>query len=198
MLNDILKGKKLILASKSPRRQQLLRELGVDFEVRANNDDEELFPENLSMNEIPIYLAQHKANPLIPNLKQNEILVTSDTIVWCDGYVLGKPTDSDDAYKIISALSGNKHTVITGVCISTTSESKTFYDSTDVFFRKLTDEEIWYYINTYKPFDKAGAYGIQEWIGFIGIERIEGSYFNVMGLPVQKLYMELQNFLTSK
>lgn len=198
MLNDILKEKKLILASKSPRRQQLLRELGVDFEVRSNNDDEELFPDHLSMNEIPVYLAQHKANPLIPNLKQNEILVTSDTIVWCDGHVIGKPTDNDDAYRIISLLSGNKHTVVTGVCISTTSETKTFYDSTDVFFRKLTDEEIWYYINKYKPFDKAGAYGIQEWIGFIGIERIEGSYFNVMGLPVQKLYIELQNFMTSK
>ncbi len=198
MLNDILKGKRLILASKSPRRQQLLRELGVDFEVRANNDDEELFPPHLSMNEIPVYLAMHKAKPLISSLTKDDILVTSDTIVWCDGHVIGKPTDNDDAYRIISLLSGNKHTVVTGVCISTASETKTFYDSTDVFFRKLTDEEIWYYINKYKPFDKAGAYGIQEWIGFIGIERIEGSYFNVMGLPVQKLYIELQNFMTSK
>ncbi len=198
MLNDILKGKKLILASKSPRRQQLLRELGVDFEVRANNDDEELFPDHLSMNEIPVYLAIHKAKPLISGLAKDEILVTSDTIVWCDGHVIGKPIDNDDAYRIISLLSGNKHTVVTGVCISTTSETKTFYDTTDVFFRKLTDEEIWYYINKYKPFDKAGAYGIQEWIGFIGIERIEGSYFNVMGLPVQKLYIELQNFMLSK
>ncbi len=198
MLNDILKGKKLILASKSPRRQQLLRELGVDFEVRANNDDEELFPDHLSMNEIPVYLAIHKAKPLISSLAKDEILVTSDTIVWCDDHVIGKPIDADDAYRIISLLSGNKHTVVTGVCISTTSETKTFYDTTDVFFRKLTDEEIWYYINKYKPFDKAGAYGIQEWIGFIGIERIEGSYFNVMGLPVQKLYIELQNFMLSK
>jgi septum formation protein len=197
MLNDILKGKRLILASKSPRRQQLLRELGVDFEVRANNDDEELYPAHLTMNEIPVFLAIHKANPLISSLVKDEILVTSDTIVWCDGHVIGKPTDKDDAFRIISLLSGNKHTVVTGVCISTSTETKTFYDSTDVFFRKLTDEEIWYYINEYKPFDKAGAYGIQEWIGFIGIERIEGSYFNVMGLPVQKLYIELQNFITS-
>ncbi len=198
MLSDILKGKKLILASKSPRRQQLLHELGVDFEVRANNDDEELYPDHLTMNEIPVYLAIHKANPLIQKLQKDEILITSDTIVWCNGHVIGKPIDKDDAYRIISLLSGNKHTVVTGVCLSTTSETKTFYDSTDVFFRKLTNEEIWYYINKFKPFDKAGAYGIQEWIGFIGIERIEGSYFNVMGLPIQKLYIELQNFITGK
>lgn len=195
MLNDILKGKRLILASKSPRRQQLLRELGVEFEVRANGDDEELFPDCLSMIEIPVYLAKHKAKPLLDSLVDNEILITSDTIVWCNGHVIGKPIDSNDAFKILSLLSGNKHVVVTGVCISSTEKSRTFYATTDVFFRKLTDEEIWYYINNYKPFDKAGAYGIQEWIGFIGIERIEGSYFNVMGLPVQKLYIELQNFI---
>lgn len=195
MLNDILKGKRLILASKSPRRQQLLRELGVDFEVRANGDDDELFPASLSMIEIPIYLAVHKAKPLQNSLIENEILITSDTIVWCNNQVIGKPSNSDDAFRILSLLSGNKHTVVTGVCISSIEKSKTFYAVTDVFFRKLTDEEIWYYINNYKPFDKAGAYGIQEWIGYIGIERIEGSYFNVMGLPVQKLYVELQEFL---
>jgi septum formation protein len=197
MLNDLLKGKQLVLASKSPRRQQLLHELGVEFEVRANGDDEELFPDNLTMIEIPIYLAVHKAKPLLSSLSENEILITSDTIVWCDDHVIGKPNNNDDAYKILSLLSGNKHTVVTGVCISSIDKSKTFYATTDVYFRKLTDNEIWYYINKYKPFDKAGAYGIQEWIGFIGIERIEGSYFNVMGLPVQKLYIELQNFINN-
>ncbi len=197
MLNDILKGKRLILASKSPRRQQLLRELGVEFEVRANGDDDELFPDSLSMTEIPTYLAIHKAKPLLDSLADDEILITSDTIVWCDGHVIGKPINNDDAFRILSLLSGNKHVVVTGVCISSTEKTRTFYATTDVYFRKLTDEEIWYYINNYKPFDKAGAYGIQEWIGFIGIERIEGSYFNVMGLPVQKLYIELQDFISS-
>jgi septum formation protein len=195
MLNDILKGKRLILASKSPRRQQLLRELGVEFEIRANGDDDELFPDSLTMTEIPVYLAVHKAKPLLSSLDANEILITSDTIVWCDGHVIGKPINADDAFKILSLLSGNKHVVVTGVCISSVEESKCFYATTDVYFRKLTDDEIWYYINNYRPFDKAGAYGIQEWIGFIGIERIEGSYFNVMGLPVQKLYIELQEFI---
>lgn len=197
MLNDILKGKRLILASKSPRRQQLLRELGVEFEVRANGDDEELFPDNLSMTEIPTYLAIHKAKPLLSTLENNEILITSDTIVWCEGHVIGKPVDDEDAFRILSLLSGNKHVVVTGVCLSSIEKSKTFYATTDVYFRELTYEEIWYYINKYKPFDKAGAYGIQEWIGFIGIERIEGSYFNVMGLPVQKLYIELQSFISN-
>jgi len=195
MLSDILKGKKLVLASKSPRRQQLLRELGVEFEVRTNGDDEELFPDNLSMTEIPIYLARYKALPLIGKLKANEILITSDTIVWCNGHVLGKPNDENDAYKILSLLSGNKHTVVTGVCLSTQSKAKTFFATTDVYFKNLSDEEILYYIKKYKPFDKAGAYGIQEWIGFIGVERIDGSYFNVMGLPVQQLYTELQDFV---
>lgn len=198
MLSDILKGKKLILASKSPRRQQLLRELGVEFEVRTNGDDEELFPDNLSMVEIPIYLAKYKARPLIGKLKSNEILITSDTIVWCNGHVIGKPNDEVDAYKILSLLSGNKHTVVTGVCLSTQSKTKTFFATTDVYFKKLSDEEILYYIKNYKPFDKAGAYGIQEWIGFIGVERIDGSYFNVMGLPVQQLYTELQDFVKEK
>jgi len=197
MLNDILKGKRLILASKSPRRQQLLRELGVEFEIRVNGDDDELFPADLTMTEIPVYLAIHKAKTLIDALDENEILITSDTIVWCDGHVIGKPINSDDAFNILSSLSGSKHVVVTGVCISSKEKSKTFYDTTDVYFRKLTDDEIWYYINNYKPFDKAGAYGIQEWIGIIGIERIEGSYFNVMGLPAQRLYLELQEFISN-
>jgi len=195
MLRDKLKGIHLILASKSPRRQQLLRELGLDFEVRSNGDDDEIYPEGLSMTEIPVFLAQHKSKSILQKLNDNEILITSDTIVWCDGHVIGKPTDANDAYRILSLLSGNKHTVVTGVCLSSKKESTCFYVTTDVFFRKLSDEEIWYYIENFKPFDKAGAYGVQEWIGFIGVERIEGSYFNVMGLPVQKLYLELQKFV---
>jgi len=195
MLNESLKGKSLVLASKSPRRQQLLHEFGVDFEIRANGDDEELFPDNLSMLEIPIYLAKQKALPLISGLKPDEILITSDTIVWCNGHVLGKPIDKEDAYRILSLLSGNMHVVVTGVCLSSTQKSRCFHATTDVYFKKLTDDEIWYYINRYKPFDKAGAYGIQEWIGFIGVERINGSYFNVMGLPVQQLYTELLDFI---
>jgi septum formation protein len=195
MLNDILKGKRLILASKSPRRQQLLRELGVDFEVMANGDDDELFPEDLTMTEIPIFLAKHKAQPLLGKLSENAILITSDTIVWCKGQVIGKPIDEEDAFRILSLLSGTKHTVVTGICLSSTAKTKSFHVTTDVYFRKLADDEIAYYIKKYKPFDKAGAYGIQEWIGFIGVERIDGSYFNVMGLPVQQVYTELQNFI---
>lgn len=195
MLSEKLKGINLVLASKSPRRQQLLRELGLDFEVRSNGDDDEIFPDGLSMTEIPVYLAQHKAKTLLSKLKENEILITSDTIVWCNGHVIGKPEDSNDAFRILSMLSGSKHTVVTGVCLSSIKASKCFFATTDVFFRKLSDDEIWYYIHNYKPFDKAGAYGIQEWIGFIGVERIEGSYFNVMGLPVQKLYVELQQYV---
>jgi septum formation protein len=195
MLNEILIGKRLILASKSPRRQQLLRELGIDFEVWANGDDDEIYPDGLSMTEIPIYLAKHKAKPLLNNLSENDILITSDTIVWCDGHVIGKPIDEKDAYRILSLLSGNKHIVVTGICLSSISKSKCFYVTTDVYFRKLTDDEIWFYIKRYTPFDKAGAYGIQEWIGFVGVERIDGSYFNVMGLPVQQLYAELQDFI---
>ncbi len=197
MINDILKGKRLILASKSPRRQQLLRELGVEFEIRSNGDDEELFPDSLSMTEIPVFLAKQKAQPLLSKLSKDEILITSDTIVWCNDQVIGKPTDEKDAFRILSLLSDNKHIVITGVCLSSPEKSKCFYATTDVFFRKLTDDEIWFYIKNYKPFDKAGAYGIQEWIGFIGIYRIDGSYFNVMGLPVQKLYTELQEFINA-
>jgi len=195
MLHDKLNGIHLILASKSPRRQQLLRELGLEFEVRSNNDDDELYPEGLSMIEIPVYLAQHKSKSLLETLNEKEILITSDTIVWCDGHVIGKPIDSNDAFRILSLLSGNKHTVVTGVCLTSKNASTCFYATTDVFFGKLREDEILYYIETFKPFDKAGAYGVQEWIGFIGVERIEGSYYNVMGLPVQNLYIELQKFV---
>ncbi|MDX9845414.1 MAG: Maf family nucleotide pyrophosphatase [Tenuifilaceae bacterium] len=195
LLDNLLKGKTIILASQSPRRQQLLAELGLPFEVRLFGEVDESYPTNLVYTDIPVYLAQKKAEPYKPSLQDNEILITSDTIVWCKGDVLGKPTDRDDAVEILRTLSGCKHTVVTGVAINFQGRFRSFIAETDVYFRSLTDEEILYYIDNFKPFDKAGAYGIQEWIGYVGVERIDGSYFNVMGLPVQKLYSELVSFL---
>jgi len=183
---------RIILASNSPRRRQLLADLGLDFNV-LTLDTEEDFPEGLSMSEIPVYLAELKAQPF--DIKDDDLLViTADTIVWCDGEVLTKPADSADAKRILQKLSGKKHQVLTGVCIKTKDKQRSFFSKTDVCFKQLSDEEIDYYIEHYQPFDKAGAYGIQEWIGYIGIEKIEGSYFNVMGLPVQQLYQELKKF----
>lgn len=195
MLIHKLRDKHLVLASKSPRRQQLLRELELSFEVRLNGETDECYPAGLSITEIPMFLARKKAEPLMGTLQSNEILITSDTIVWCKNEVIGKPLDRDDAIKTLNKLSGDKHVVITGVCLSTTIRSTCFHVETDVYFRKLTQEEICYYVDRYKPYDKAGAYGVQEWIGYVGVERIEGSYFNVMGLPVQRLYTELEKFI---
>lgn len=195
VLNHRLKKYNVILASQSPRRQHLLTELGVDFEVSVGSNSDESYPSNLSYNQIPEFLAKKKAKPLLSNLKSNDILITADTIVWCEGSVVEKPIDRNDAVRILRFLSGQKHIVVTGVAISNPLTSKSFTSETEVFFRELTDEEIEYYIDTFKPYDKAGAYGIQEWIGYIGIESINGSYFNVMGLPVQKLYCELIDFL---
>jgi len=195
ILNQLLEGKKVILASQSPRRQHLLRELGIPFEVRLNGDDNESYPESLTFNEIPVFLAKKKAKPFENSLSNNEILITSDTIVWCNGKVLGKPVDREDAINILKELSNNKHIVVTGVSIIHRGKEHSFAASTDVYFRELSLEEITYYVDKFKPFDKAGAYGVQEWIGYVGVERIDGSYFNVMGLPVQKLYVELLNFL---
>lgn len=194
ILNQLLAGKKLILASKSPRRQHLLSELGVQFEIKLNGDKDESYPESIPFNEIPIFLAKKKAIPFQNKLSDNEILITSDTIVWCNSKVLGKPIDREDAINILSQLSNNKHVVITGVCINHRGKEHCFSALTDVYFRELSLEEITYYVDKFKPYDKAGAYGVQEWIGYIGVERIDGSYFNVMGLPVQKLYVELLNF----
>lgn len=194
-MSKYLENTKIILASKSPRRQQLLKELGINFEILTNGEEDESFPDHLSMTEIPVYLAKNKAKPHMNSLSGNDILITSDTIVWCQGQVINKPADANDAYRILRLLSGCKHVVVTGIAITSKSKQSTLYDCTDVYFRDLADEEIWFYINNYKPFDKAGAYGIQEWIGFIGIERIDGSYFNVMGFPIQKFYTELLTFL---
>jgi septum formation protein len=195
ILNQLLQGKKVVLASQSPRRHQLLGELGVEFEVRLNGETDESYPDTLKYSDIPIYLAQKKAEPFRKNLASNELLITSDTIVWCNGRVIGKPTDRNDAVAILKELSGVKHVVITGVTLLYKDKIHSFSASTDVYFRELTDEEINYYVDKFKPFDKAGAYGVQEWIGYVGVERIDGSYFNVMGLPVQKLYSELIKFL---
>jgi len=190
---DWIRKYHIILASKSPRRQQLLKELGFEFTVK-NADIDENFPADLSMTEIPVYLAEFKAIPFSGRLKDNDLLITADTIVWHKNRLLGKPENRKQAIEMLTELSDNKHQVVTGVCLKTKAKQKSFYAVSNVFFKALTSEEIIYYIDNYKPYDKAGAYGIQEWIGYIGVSHIEGSFFNVMGLPVQRLYNEILNF----
>ena len=187
----LLDGKRLILASNSPRRKELLGGLDVDFDVRVLNGIDESFPETLAGEDIPKYISQQKAKAYMPSLAADEVLVTSDTIVYLDGEVLGKPKDADDARRMLRLISGRSHDVITGVTIVAGIKINSFSVTTKVTFKQLSDDEIDYYIENYRPFDKAGAYGIQEWIGYIGVTSIEGSYFNVMGLPVQRLYQEL-------
>lgn len=184
---------KIILASKSPRRSQLLEGLNIQFQV-ASREVEEVYPDHLQMEEIPVYLAKLKAEPFLSDLEKDQLVITADTIVWIDGKVLGKPADYHHAAAMLRELSGKKHVVVTGVCLSTTTKQSTFSCCSDVYFKQLSDAEINYYVTHYKPYDKAGSYGVQEWIGYIAIERIDGSYFNVMGLPVHQLYEELQNF----
>ena len=183
----------IILASQSPRRQELLHGLNIPFEVQEV-DVEESYPSQLVGVDIPMYLAEKKANAFIPQMKDNTLLITADTIVWHEGCVFGKPTDKADATRMLKSLSGKTHQVITGVCISTLSKRRTFHVISEVRFARLTPEEIEYYLQNFQPYDKAGAYGVQEWIGYIGVEYIEGSYFNVMGLPVQRLYTELKRW----
>lgn len=182
-----------ILASKSPRRQELIHALGIDFRVEIR-DVEENFPSELYREEIPVFLAELKAKPFLGTLTENDLLITADTIVWLDGEVFGKPTNRKDAYDILRKLSGKEHQVISGVCLTGLHKQKSFFSVSNVSFRQLSDEEISYYIDEFKPYDKAGAYGIQEWIGYIGITHIEGSFYNVMGLPVQQLYSEILRF----
>jgi len=191
---DNLNNFKIILASRSPRRQQLLRELGLKFDV-VIKEYPETYPEGLSGEEIAIYVAHEKASSFKNEISDNEIVIAADTIVWCNNKVLGKPLDFEDAKRILNEISGNTHEVITGVSLFSLSKEITFTDSTKVTFETLSEEEIHYYIDKFKPYDKAGAYGIQEWIGLISCSHIDGSYFNVVGLPVQKLYKELQNFI---
>ena len=192
MGNKNLKQYKIILASGSPRRQQFFKDLGLDFEIRLK-DIEEIYPKNLQGVEITNYLAELKATAFEGELEANEILVTSDTIVWHNNKALGKPKDYDDAFSILKTLSNETHEVITSVCFKTITKTETIYDITKVTFKELSDDAIHYYLEHYKPFDKAGAYGIQEWIGLIGISKIEGSYTNVVGLPTEKVYHFLNN-----
>ncbi len=189
-----LKKFRIKLASGSPRRRQLLEELGLEFEV-VTREYPEIFPDNLKGKDIAEYLSREKANLWKEVITENEIVITADTIVWCDGTVLGKPNNRDEAIKMIEILSGNIHEVITGVTFLSKEKERTFSETTKVTFGFLTSEEIRYYVENFEPYDKAGAYGIQEWIGLAGCTRIEGSYFNVVGLPVQMLYRELLDFV---
>ena len=188
---DNLKKYKVILASNSPRRKELLAGLGVDYEVRTLPDVDESYPDTLQGADIPLYIAKEKADAYRDMLQLGELMITADTIVWLDGKVLGKPKDREDALCMLRAMSGRTHEVFTGVCITTTEWQRCFAAQTEVRFSKLSEEEITYYIDKFQPMDKAGAYGVQEWIGFIGVENISGSYYNIMGLPVQRLYKEL-------
>jgi septum formation protein len=183
----------IILASQSPRRQELLKGLHIPFEVKEI-DVEETFPRQMVGVDIPMYLAEKKADAYAAKMAESTLLITADTIVWHEGKVFGKPKDKNDATQMLNALSGKTHQVITGVCISTLNRRKTFHVISEVRFARLLPEEIEYYLNNYKPYDKAGAYGVQEWIGYVGVEHIEGSYFNVMGLPIQRLYSELKRW----
>ena len=192
----MLEGKyKLILASNSPRRRELLAGLGMDFEVRVLPGIDESYPEELQGGDIPLFISKEKANAYVNSLADDELLITADTIVWLDGEVLEKPADEADARRMLHELSGQTHQVFTGVCLTTRAKQVAFSCRSDVTFCPLTDDEIDYYVSHYHPLDKAGAYGVQEWIGYVGVERIEGSFFNVVGLPVQRLYQALkQNF----
>lgn len=182
----------IILASKSPRRRELLAGLGVEFETRIIPGIAEDYPQGLTGEEIPQYISREKANAYRRSLKADDLLITADTIVYVNGNVLGKPHDEEEARRMLSLLSGKTHQVVTGVSLTTQRTQQTFAAVTNVTFASLTDEEITYYISHFAPFDKAGSYGIQEWIGYIGVIRIEGSFYNVMGLPVQRLYTELK------
>lgn len=190
MLNDKLKDYNIILASASPRRQAFLKSMNIDFEVRLQPVDE-VYPNTLKGSEITDYLAKLKSEPFKNQLKDKDILITSDTIVWLDDKPVEKPKDKNDAFRMIKSLSNKTHEVMTSICFTQTTQQKVVNTITKVTFKALTDDEIWYYVNTYKPLDKAGAYGIQEWIGAIAITNIEGSYNNVVGLPTHLLYETL-------
>jgi len=191
MLREKLKNYTVILASGSPRRQQFFKELDLDFIIQIK-EVEEIYPKELKGTEITDFLANLKSKPF-KNLSKNDLLVTSDTIVWLNDKALGKPKNEEEAFAMLKELSGKKHEVITSISIKSSEFQKIINDITVVYFKQITDEEINYYVKNYKPFDKAGAYGIQEWLGFIAIHKMEGSYFNVAGLPIHKLYNELMN-----
>ena len=183
----------IILGSGSPRRQELLRSLGFEFKYKPINADES-FSENLKAEQIPVYLAEKKAKAFAEKLAEGEVLITADTIVWCENKVLNKPADFEEGKKMLNALSGKMHQVFTAVCLKSAKKQIVFCDESKVYFKKLNNEEIEYYLTNYSPYDKAGGYGVQDWIGYIAIDKIEGSFYNVMGLPVKKLYDELIKF----
>ncbi len=188
-------GRHLLLASRSPRRRELVAGLGLPYRIAEAYEVDEVWPEGLAHERVPEYLAALKADAFPRPLAPEEILLTADTVVLCDGRILGKPADRDDAVRMLGRLSGHRHTVVTGVGLRAADASRGFSVSTDVWFRALRKEEVEYYVDACAPYDKAGSYGIQEWIGYVGIERIDGSFYNVMGLPVQRLYTELDGFV---
>jgi len=183
----------LILGSNSPRRQELLKSLGFKFLLKPINADED-YPVDLVGSEIPVFLAEKKADAFPEELKETDILITADTIVWVEGKVLNKPAKYEEAVKMLETLSGKMHEVFTGVCLKSGTKQTTFFDTTKVYFKKLKKEEIEYYVHNFNVYDKAGGYGVQDWIGYIGIDKIDGSFYNVMGLPVKELYEELIKF----
>jgi len=187
-----MNGKRIILASNSPRRRELLAGLDIDFEVRVLPGISEGYPEGLSKRSTAEYIAEEKAMAYRESVNIDEIVITADTIVVVDDEILGKPHDAEDARRMLREISGRTHQVITGVCLMSVERKRTFSVSTDVTFKELSEKEIDYYVDHYKPFDKAGAYGIQEWIGYVGVTNLSGSYFNVMGLPVQRIWTELE------
>lgn len=191
-MNNI--GYNIILASNSPRRKELLAGLGVKFDVRLIADIDETYPDNIKSHDVAEYIAKKKADAYKQSIASNELIITADTIVILGDEIFGKPLNADDAYAMLQKLSGKTHQVITGICLLTKNEQRVFRVTTDVTFKELEMEEIKYYVDNYKPFDKAGAYGIQEWIGYIGVTSLNGSYFNVVGFPVQRIYTELQKF----
>ncbi len=195
LLHERLRNFRLLLASQSPRRRELLTGSGIPYEPAPKYDCEEHYPATLPPEEVPAYLSQLKSAAYPAPLAPSEILLTADTVVVLDGEVLGKPLDRADAVAMLGRLAGACHTVVTGVTLRTADRRRTFTARSDVWFRPLSDEEIAYYVDTFRPFDKAGSYGIQEWIGYAAIERIDGSFYNVMGLPIQKVYVELERFL---
>ena len=186
---------RIILGSNSPRRRELLAGLDLSFDVHVIPGLEENYPDSLQPQEIPVFLSKQKAEAYLSTLEDQVLLITADTIVWNETEVIGKPKDREDAIRMLHSLSWHEHQVVTGVCLTTTKKQETFSVVSSVRFASLTDEEIIYYVDKYKPFDKAGAYGIQEWIGYVGVESISGSFYNVMGLPVQRLYQELKRFV---
>lgn len=190
----LVEGYKVILASNSPRRKELLGGLGIPFEVRTLQDIDESYPDSLLGEEIPMFISGKKAEAYKQAMADDEMIITADTIVYDHGQVLGKPKDREEAISMLRQLSGHAHEVITGVSIVTKEKTRQFASTSKVYFDTLADDEIIYYVDNYHPFDKAGAYGVQEWIGYVAVTRIEGSYFNVMGLPIQRLYTELKSF----